>query len=523
MSDRPITIFYSWQSDLPNNKTRGFIQSCIEAATRSLRNTIVVDAQRDTDGVPGTPDIVQTIFSRIDECDLFIADVSTVSVYSPENHPERVKLAPNPNVMLELGYAAKTLDWNNVICLKNTDFDPQGELPFDLAHRRLTGFSLEGRVVAEERKRIRDIIAGTVMDIFERGPRPRAGFALHTVGSFICDTQDIVKNLVPLDLRSSVRCQEKRKEWLEECETLIAKINAAVVSTVPCDNASQANIQDPNPVMVEWLQSLQTQKPLSLRAEDVTDIRMHAHTLLGKELNDEFFNVGNLKVVSMLGPDRYSGTEAEIQKYDNIHELGYLFHRMDLIDIFLDTFDGIVLLPLAIRNVSTVSDEDISVIIRVVPNEADIVVPSGELFNEEYRSEGNTVGLEGFVYDENLPCLALLMQETADIQYDSDISYDIADIHAENRRNIMHTLGGTDIRSDVEDYEREICKYIAAPINEQLNAYEFTIQSLRPNETKWIGALIALKPKTERISLEYSIRSKHSDGQISDKLELTKA
>lgn len=522
MADRPITIFYSWQSDLPNNKTRGFIQSCIEAATKSLRNTVVVDAQRDTDGVPGTPDIVQTIFSRIDECDLFIADVSTVGAYTPENHPERVKLFPNPNVLLELGYAAKTLDWNNVICLKNIDFDPQGEPPFDLAHRRLTGFSLEGKAVADERKRIRDIIAGAVMDIFERGPRPRAGYALHTVGSFVCATQDINKNLLPLDLRTSIRCQEKRKEWLAECETLIAKITATAVSAVPCENANPANIQDSNPVMAEWLQSFQRQQPLALRAEEVTDIRMHANTLLGQELNDAFFNVGNLKTVSILGPDRYAGTEEEIQKYENLHKLEYLFHRIDLIDIFLDTFDGMILLPLAIRNVSTISDESISVIIRIDPNEADLVVPSGELFNKEYRSEGDTVGLEGLVYDENLPCMALLMQESADIQYDSDISFDIADVQAENRRNIMRTLGGADPRSDVEDYEREICKYIATPIDEQLNSYEFTIQSLRPNETKWIGALIALKPKAERIFLKYSIRSKHSDGQISDTLEYVK-
>ena len=200
MANRPITIFYSWQSDLPNNKTRGFIQSCIEAAVKSLRDAVVVDAQRDTYGVPGTPDIVQTIFSRIDECDLFIADVSTVGVYTPENHPDRIKLIPNPNVMLEIGYAAKSLDWSNVICLKNTDFDSQGELPFDLAHRRLPGFSLEGNEAADERKRIRDIIASTVMDILEKDAHPRNCFALHTVGSFNWDTEKITNTLFPFIL-----------------------------------------------------------------------------------------------------------------------------------------------------------------------------------------------------------------------------------------------------------------------------------------------------------------------------------
>ena len=85
----------------------------------------------------------------------------------------------------------------------------------------------------------------------------------------------------------------------------------------------------------------------------------------------------------------------------------------------------------------------------------------------------------------------------------------------------MQTLGGNDLRSDVEDYEREICKYIASPINDQLAAYEFTIASLRPNETKWIGPLIALRPNVSQISLTYSIRSVHSDGKITGSLHYT--
>lgn len=518
MANRPIAIFYSWQSDLPNNKTRGFIQSCIEAAVKSLRDAVVVDAQRDTDGVPGTPDIVQTIFSRIDECDLFIADVSTVGMYTPENHPDRIKLMPNPNVMLELGYAAKSLDWSNVICLKNTDFDSQGELPFDLAHRRLTGFSLEGNKVADERKRIRDIIASTVMDILEKDARPRNGYAMHTVGSFNWDTEEITKNLIPLDLHRSVRCQEKREEYLSQITSLIDRIRTAVVGTKPC-TGTRPNPKDFNPTISEWMQ--QQKKAVSLRKEEVVDIREHALTLLSIELNDSFFDLGNLMVSSVFGSVQHSGTEEEIQKYHDLHSLSFLFHKLDLMDIFIGTFDSIVLLPLAIQNVSTVADEDISVIIQLNPQETEIVVPSRELFDPEHRSEGDTIGLEGFVYDENLPCIALLMQESAGIKYDSDISYDITDIQVENRRRIMQTLGGNDLRSDVEDYEREICKYIASPINDQLAAYEFTIASLRPNETKWIGPLIALRPNVSQISLTYSIRSVHSDGKITGSLHYT--
>lgn len=523
MADRPITIFYSWQSDLPNNKTRGFIQSCIEAAIKALRSTVLVEAERDTEGVFGTPDIVQTIFSRIDNCDLFIADVSTVGMYTPETNSERTKLIPNPNVLLELGYAAKTLGWDNVICLRNTDFGAKGELPFDLEHRRLTGFSLESKESTEVRKYIRDIIARTVMDIYEKGPRARTGCAMHAVGSYNLETAEITNALHPLDLHGSTRCIEKRQEYLSESERLIAKINSLIVSPVP-PKQEAPKLQNSNPVMEEWINILGQERPLSLKADEIDYIRDRAKVFLGIELDDDFFTVGNLKSapsIMTLGSVKYIGTDEEIQKYEALHSLSYSFRKADLIDIFIDTFTGMVLLPLAIHNISTISDEDISIVIQTNPNEVDTVIPSRYLFNESYRGEGDLIGLEGFVYDENLPCTALFMPQTADIQYDTDISFDIADIQIENKRNIMHTLGSADPRSDSDDYEREICKYIATPMSEQLDTYMFTIESLHPNEKKWVGPLIALRPKTEHATLEYFIRSAHSDGQITGKLELT--
>lgn len=99
-------------------------------------------------------------------------------------------------------------------------------------------------------------------------------------------------------------------------------------------------------------------------------------------------------ISSIFGSVQYSGTETETQKYHDLHSLSLLFHKLDLTDIFIGTFDSMVLLPLAIQSVSTVADEDISVIIQLNPQEAEIVVPSRELFDLEHHSEGDTIGLE---------------------------------------------------------------------------------------------------------------------------------
>ena len=102
-------IFYSWQSDLPGNKTRNFIRECIDEAIELAQETETIEAERDeaTMGTTGSPDIVATLFSKIDNCDLFIADLSFC--FTEDLHHN--KKSPNPNVMVELGYAVKTLGW----------------------------------------------------------------------------------------------------------------------------------------------------------------------------------------------------------------------------------------------------------------------------------------------------------------------------------------------------------------------------------------------------------------------------
>ena len=167
MADSTFTIFYSWQSDLPNSTTRGLIESSIEAAVRSLRNTVSVYADRDTQGVTGSPDIVQTIFSKIDECDVFVADVTSVATYHPldkdGNETDRLKATPNANVMIELGYATQVVGWDNIICIMNDDYNHDGEIPFDIEHHRLTHFSLIGKEKAEVRKQLAETLKLTTL------------------------------------------------------------------------------------------------------------------------------------------------------------------------------------------------------------------------------------------------------------------------------------------------------------------------------------------------------------------------
>ena len=64
MSDSQITIFYSWQSDLPGNETRNIIQDGIKDAVRLLRDTVDIEADRDTKPLAESFEIKYTIKSK---------------------------------------------------------------------------------------------------------------------------------------------------------------------------------------------------------------------------------------------------------------------------------------------------------------------------------------------------------------------------------------------------------------------------------------------------------------------------
>ncbi len=106
-------IFYSWQSDLPNKTNRTFIQNALKKAVINIiqDDSIKVDPviDRDTSGVPGSPDIVDTILEKIDSCSVFAGDVSIINATSKK------RKTPNPNVLIEFGYALKRLGLSHII------------------------------------------------------------------------------------------------------------------------------------------------------------------------------------------------------------------------------------------------------------------------------------------------------------------------------------------------------------------------------------------------------------------------
>jgi len=160
-----MKIFYSWQSDLPNKTNRGFIMDALEKAAKIVREDDSIEVEpvidRDTSGVPGSPDIAATIFKKIEEAALFVADVSIINAGS------EIRNTPNPNVLIELGYAMKALGQDKIILILNEAFGKVEMLPFDLRTKRTVSYKMnpENEDRATERNSLSGKLVKATMEI----------------------------------------------------------------------------------------------------------------------------------------------------------------------------------------------------------------------------------------------------------------------------------------------------------------------------------------------------------------------
>lgn len=129
------SVFYSWQSDTHASTNRNLIEDSLKRALRAIAKDDLLSLQpvldRDTVGVPGSPAIADSIFSKIVVADAFVADVTII------NPRARARKSPNPNVLLELGFAVATIGWDRILLVQNTFYGPPEGLPFDLRGRRI--------------------------------------------------------------------------------------------------------------------------------------------------------------------------------------------------------------------------------------------------------------------------------------------------------------------------------------------------------------------------------------------------
>jgi hypothetical protein len=133
----PHTVFFSWQADRAPLNGRDLVEQALERAVARISEDTTVEkavrdvaVDRDTKGLPGSPPIVDSIFHKIDKAAVFVPDLTFVGKRA-DGRP-----TPNPNVMIEYGWALKSLTHSRIVPVMNTAFGKPtaASMPFDMRH-----------------------------------------------------------------------------------------------------------------------------------------------------------------------------------------------------------------------------------------------------------------------------------------------------------------------------------------------------------------------------------------------------
>lgn len=170
-----LKIFFSWQveTDLQGFKNKAFLKDCIGSAIKQIENKgtlkgIHFELIEGLNKTSGNPEVAPLMFSQIDDCDIFIGDMTIVQRICSRLEPFRNKkglyfrYSPNCNVYGEYNRALGLHKdfWKQIILLLNdTNKSPKEDssvIPFDTCHRRwpitfnLKDNSVESRTKAKK-------------------------------------------------------------------------------------------------------------------------------------------------------------------------------------------------------------------------------------------------------------------------------------------------------------------------------------------------------------------------------------
>ena len=171
-----VTIFYSWQFDLPKRITRNLIERSLEIALRRASAKLHVKLVLDQDAREehGSPNIPDTIQAKIRNAAVLVADLSIVA------QREKAGALPNGCVSIEWGWAEESLGTEALIGVMNTVYGEPRDLPVDIRQNLVrTTYTLAESSSDDELQLERERLAAKLAKEVERSIRARFFYGFH--------------------------------------------------------------------------------------------------------------------------------------------------------------------------------------------------------------------------------------------------------------------------------------------------------------------------------------------------------
>lgn len=352
MNNNQITIFFSWQSDLPSKDNRNLIEEVLKKVKKEFKDRVDIKIEKDTKGESGAPDIVESIFKKIDKSDIFIADVTNVGSYSKLVDDKQRKII-NQNVLFELGYACKVVGWDNVVCFGNDAYACDGDGLFDIEHRRICHFNSNNDL-----KKVKDNIKQVIISAIEH--KMAQGNSKNSLKIIDYKSEETNKAII-------VRTDFCKKEFLIDLDNeatnklkeLVEFVNHEKIPKLGIEIETSSKTREMNQIY----DALSKKCPLATISNGWKKTIEDYAESKNIKLDEETWKLGELKIGSYsqpLGTLLY-GTDDEKEKYKLIEDLYDKIVKFNAYKDYFKSIDNLYFVKLALFNDDMTYGEDIDI------------------------------------------------------------------------------------------------------------------------------------------------------------------
>lgn len=193
-------LFFSWQND--RKDTKSIVFSALRKAAKHLATEgIELFIDQDTRERLGKRNIATEVLEKINNCDIFVADLTPVTTYYPPKETHSLpKHMPNSNVMYEYGYALRSKGENRMIALASIDKEADEHIeymPFDINHDTITLFTDENSLSG---------LSGWIKKIIEDVDEERAAYVPQYACSLLFQSGTDLVNEITINPRYKRIC-----------------------------------------------------------------------------------------------------------------------------------------------------------------------------------------------------------------------------------------------------------------------------------------------------------------------------
>lgn len=336
--------------------------------------------------------------------------------------------------------------------------------------------------------------------------------ATHKIQFYDLNEKIFSDTIAPLSLTAYKPYKEYILHILDECRKYIEKISKIDLLPYTGDIPKTVEV-DVKKLLTDKDLFSKLSAPVRAELKDAEKDRIieKAKCLLDIDIHSEFFDVGNLTLKYNLWDRNCDiiGENIEKEKYELINKLSFEFTKYEVAQLFSETFSAYILLPLTIINSNSVMDKNITVKI-FIDNDSAITFNTNEYPNNDYSH-----AFADYICSKKLIDIFFDLPISSHISKEDEIFFEPI--------SFPNPLSG-DYKFTSEDFYISLAKNIANAtiIQEKQKVYEFTIDSLRPNEIKWLSRIIILKPLKKDIQISYQVLSNQSDGTLSGTLCISK-